>query len=91
VLDTFDEVQICTGYRVGDQAHEFFPYDLMLLDNARPSTRPCRDGRNPRATLAATANLPARARAYLERIQELTGVGIAYVSVGTKREQIIAV
>jgi adenylosuccinate synthase len=35
--------------------------------------------------------LPDRARAYLERIQDLTGVAMAYVSVGTKREQIIAV
>ena len=33
--------------------------------------------------------LPRQARAYLDRIQELSGVPIRYVSVGTRRDQII--
>jgi adenylosuccinate synthase len=91
VLDTFDEVKICTGYRVGTQDHDFFPYDLTLLENAEPiyETMP---GWNAQTSAARSySELPAGARAYLDRIQELTGVGIAYVSVGTKREQIISV
>jgi adenylosuccinate synthase len=31
-----------------------------------------------------------RARAYMDRVRELAGTPIAYVSVGTKRDQIIA-
>jgi adenylosuccinate synthase len=91
VLDTFEEVQICTGYRVGDQDHEFFPYDLMLLDNATPIYEAMPGWQEPTGHARSYSDLPTRARAYLERIQELTGVGIAYVSVGTKREQIISV
>jgi adenylosuccinate synthase len=37
------------------------------------------------------ADLPAEARAYLERVESLAGAPIRYVSVGTHREQIIAV
>jgi adenylosuccinate synthase len=91
VLDTFDEVKICTGYRVGDVAHEYFPYDLTLLDGAEPIYETMPGWQSPTSAARAYDELPARARAYLERIQELTGVSISYVSVGTKREQIISV
>jgi adenylosuccinate synthase len=91
VLDTFDEVKICTGYRVGDVDHEYFPYDLALLDGAEPIYETMPGWHDATSAARSYDELPARARAYLERIQELTGVGIAYVSVGTKREQIISV
>jgi adenylosuccinate synthase len=91
VLDTFDEVMICTGYRVGDAAHEFFPHDLAFLDGATPIYETMPGWCEPTSNARGYADLPLRARLYLERIQELTGVDIAYVSVGTRREQIIAV
>jgi adenylosuccinate synthase len=37
------------------------------------------------------ADLPPQARAYLDRIQDLVRVPISYVSVGTRRDQIIGV
>jgi len=91
VLDTFDEVKICTGYRVGDSEHSFFPYDLTLLQGAEPVYETMPGWKESTSGARGYDDLPARARQYLERIQELTGVGISYVSVGTKREQIISV
>lgn len=91
VLDTFDEVRICTGYRVGDVDHDYFPFDLGLLDRATPIYETMPGWKEPTSDVRSYHELPAGARAYLERIQELTGVGISYVSVGTKREQIISV
>ncbi|HET8834341.1 MAG TPA: adenylosuccinate synthetase, partial [Gemmatimonadales bacterium] len=37
------------------------------------------------------AELPTAARAYLDRLQELSGAPLRYVSVGTRRDQIIEV
>jgi adenylosuccinate synthase len=37
------------------------------------------------------ADLPPQARAYLDRLQDLAGAPIRYVSVGTRRDQIIEV
>ena len=34
-------------------------------------------------------DLPGEARAYLGRLEELSGVPVRYVSVGTRRDQII--
>jgi adenylosuccinate synthase len=91
VLDTFDEVKICTGYRVADVDHDYFPFDLGLLNGAEPIYESLPGWNEPTSGARSYGELPERARQYLERIQELTGVGIAYVSVGTKREQIISV
>jgi adenylosuccinate synthase len=91
VLDSFDEIRICTGYDVDGEAHETFPYDLSVLDRARPiyQTMP---GWNARTSDARNlTELPRQARAYLDRIAELTGVPFAYISVGTRRDEIIAV
>ena len=91
VLDTFEEIQVCTGYRVGDEEHSTFPYDLMLLDGATPVYETMQGWQEPTSHARSYGELPLKARAYLDRIQQLTGVPIAYVSVGTKCEQIISV
>jgi adenylosuccinate synthase len=90
VLDTMDQIRLCTGYDVDGRAHTTFPADIGLLDRATPlyETMP---GWNT-STVAARSidDLPVRARQYLDRIVELTGVPVDFVSVGTEREQIIA-
>ena len=89
VLDTFDEIRVCTGYDVDGESHMSFPDDLGLLDRATPvyQTLP---GWNTSTTGARSiADLPARAREYLDRLVALTGVPVDFVSVGTEREQII--
>lgn len=91
VLDTFDEVQICTAYHVDGVGHDTFPYDLTLLDRATPVYETMPGWNTPTSGARSYGDLPKQARAYLERIRELTGVDIDFVSVGTKRDQIIEV
>jgi adenylosuccinate synthase len=91
VLDTLDQLAICTGYRIDGEVHTEFPADLSLLERAEPiyewlpgwntSTQDCR----------TLAELPAAARAYLDRLEQLCDTPIAFVSVGTRRDQIIGV
>jgi adenylosuccinate synthase len=91
VLDTFDEIQVCTEYRVDDVGHDTFPYDLTLLDRAIPVYETLPGWHTSTANARSYQELPENARAYLERIHELTGVDIDFVSVGTKRDQIIEI
>jgi adenylosuccinate synthase len=91
VLDTFDEIQVCTHNIVDGTRHEFFPYDLALLGRAAPIYETMPGWKTTTSHARTFDDLPSAARAYLHRIEELTGVSIAYVSVGTKREQIIEV
>ncbi len=91
VLDSFDEVQICTGYLVDDELHEDFPDDLARLERARPVFETLPGWNTDTSGARSLDDLPHAARRFMDRLEELTGVPITFVSVGTKREQIIRV
>jgi adenylosuccinate synthase len=89
VLDTFDRVALCTGYKVGDTIHTEFPGDLADLDGAVPQYE-WMDGWNTSTAHARSMKeLPDAARKYLERIESIVETPITFVSVGTRRDQII--
>ena len=89
VLDTLDELQLCTGYRVGGEIYTEFPGDLEALERAEPLYETFPGWRTSTANARSLADLPAEARAYLERIESLVEAPITHVSVGTRRDQII--
>jgi adenylosuccinate synthase len=89
VLDTFDEVRVCTGYEIGGVACKTFPYEHTQIEQAVPIYETLPGWKASTREARSFAELPAGARAYLHRIRELTGVPIAFVSVGTRRDQII--
>ena len=91
VMDTLPEIKIAIEYSVGGGSTREFPADIRSLEQVGPryETYP---GWQCDTTLARSmAELPRNARAYLDRIEELTGTPIAMVSVGTERSQIIRV
>src|SRR5687767_6035385 len=92
VLDTFDEIKIGTGYDIeGQRFQSVFPYDLSALDHAQPCYETMKGWGTDTSTARSINDLPKNARAYLDRIQEICEVPIAFVSVGTRRDQIIQV
>jgi adenylosuccinate synthase len=105
VLDGLPSIKICTGYRFrGDAASassaiglrggerlQDFPGSLSLLENCEPIYEEVEGWDQPTAGARILADLPDGARRYLERIEELVDCPIRRVSVGTKRDQILAV
>jgi adenylosuccinate synthase len=89
VLDTLDRIGICTGYRVGDEEYREFPGDVSALERIEPIYE-WHEGWKQSTSEARTLDaLPNLARRYLDRIRELVDTPIVYVSVGTRRDQII--
>ena len=92
VLDTFAEIQIATAYDIDNTRFDsVFPYDLSLLDRATPVYETLPGWQATTAGARSLDELPKNARAYLDRLEEITEVPIAFVSVGTKRDEIIRV
>ena len=92
VLDTFDEIRIGTAYDIeGQRFTSVFPYDLSALDRATPQYETMAGWKADTSKARSISDLPKNARVYLDRIEELTEVPIAFVSVGTRRDQIIQV
>jgi adenylosuccinate synthase len=89
VLDTLDRIALCTGYRVGNEVMTEFPGDLADLDGVEPIYEWFEGWRSSTADARTLAELPAAARAYLDRIEALCEAPIRHVSVGTRRDQII--
>jgi adenylosuccinate synthase len=89
VLDTLDRVAICTGYEYDGDLHTEFPGDITALEKIVPRYEWLDGWQRSTCDVRKLEDLPAPARAYLDRMQELIDARITYVSVGTRRDQII--
>ncbi len=90
VLDTYDRVAVCTGYEIeGGEVLTEFPGDLADLERLSPRYEWFEGWKQSTADARSLDQLPAQARKYLDRIEELCETRITYVSVGTRRDQII--
>jgi adenylosuccinate synthase len=89
VLDTLERLAICTGYEANGEFYTEFPGDIAALGDIVPRYEWFDGWRRSTADARRLEELPAEARRYLDRIQELVEAPITYVSVGTRRDQII--
>ncbi|NVN89072.1 MAG: adenylosuccinate synthase [Desulfuromonadales bacterium] len=89
VLSGFDSIKICTGYTLNGKALETLPAALEAFENCQPVYEEM-PGWSSDITDAKTFDeLPDNARAYVHRLQELSGCPIVLVSVGPRRDQTI--
>ena len=88
VLDDFDELKICTAYRVDGVELKTMPL-TPDLERAEPIYETWPGWNEPTTHVRSWKDLPQKARNYLHRISELAGAPIAYVSVGPERSQMV--
>jgi adenylosuccinate synthase len=91
VLDGFEEIPMCTAYRLDGEACEEMPPEVEALGRVEPVYEVLRGWSRPTGGARRLEDLPREARAYLDRLEALSGVPARYVSVGTRRDQIIEV
>lgn len=89
VLDGFERVLVGTGYELDGSRLEEMPAEVCVLDRVRPVYEPLPGWRTPTGEARTLSDLPRGARTYLDRLEALAGVEVRYVSVGTRRDQII--
>ncbi|MBI3983275.1 MAG: adenylosuccinate synthase [Gemmatimonadetes bacterium] len=89
VLDSMERIPVCTGYQLGSDPIDDVPPDVETLNSVRPVYEVLEGWRQPTTSARRLADLPPLARAYLDRLQDLVQVPIRYVSVGSRRDQII--
>lgn len=89
VLDGLDEIKICVGYEIDGRRVDQFPTDASLLDKINPIYESMKGWKKNIRGITNYDELPEEAKAYLMRIEELTGVRVGYVSTGPERDQTI--
>jgi len=89
VMGEFDEIPLCVAYDIDGKRVETFPSSLWEVERAVPVYEIMPGWKKSLEHCRSYADLPAEAKAYLDRIVELTGVPLCMVTVGGEREQTI--
>ncbi len=89
VLDTLDELKICTGYRLDGRDLEYFPAVAQDLRRVEPVYATLPGWNTPTAGITELAELPPRARAYVDFLSHALEVEIGLISTGPERDQTI--
>jgi adenylosuccinate synthase len=87
VLSGFDTLRVCTGYRADGELFEDVPPHQSLFHRAEPVYEELEGWTEDIGSVGSFGDLPAAARKYVERLQDLVGVPPGVVSVGPGREQ----
>ncbi len=89
VLTGSPRVRVCTAYRAGGKLLRHFPASLKVMETLEPVWEEFPGWREPVTGARSVADLPANARRYMERLEELVETEIVIVSVGPDRDQTI--
>ncbi|WP_302968789.1 adenylosuccinate synthase [Megamonas funiformis] len=89
ILDTFDEIKMCVAYKYNGEILDEMPASLKVLSNVEPVYETFAGWKTDISGIRKYEDLPENARKYLERMAQVTGIGLGFVSVGPNRDQTI--
>ena len=91
VLNEFDEIRICVGYRLGGKVVYQVPSNPDRLEEVKPIYEELEGWHTDIQGVRAFSELPKKAQRYLRRIEKLTRTPIVMVSTGSERNETIGV
>jgi adenylosuccinate synthase len=91
VLDGFETVKICTGYRLNGKVLDYLPAHASDQANIEPIYEEHEGWSETTAGARSWVDLPAAAIKYIRRIEELIECPVALVSTSPEREDTILV
>src|SRR6202522_4428076 len=89
ILDGFDEIKVCTGYRLDGRDIDYLPAGEHAQAKVEPIYATIAGWREGTAHARSWADLPAQAIKYVRRIEELIGCSAAILSTSPEREDTI--
>ncbi len=91
VLDGFDELKVCTGYKVRGQTLDYLPASARDQAEAEPIYETLEGWQESTQGARSWVDLPAAAIKYIRRIEELIDCPVALVSTSPERDDTILV
>lgn len=91
VLDGFETIKICTGYRLHGKVYDYLPAHSADQAAVEPIYEEMPGWQETTAGARSWADLPAQAIKYVQRVQELIETPVALVSTSPQREDTILV
>ncbi len=90
VLDTFEQLNVCTSYKVNGEATSEVPFQMSKM-NIEPILESFKGWNRDITALKTQEELPAEMNSYVDFINKFLGVDVKYISNGPGRDQIIHV
>jgi len=87
VLDNLQTLKVCTAYKYKGKVFRNFPSDLEVVQGARPVYKDFKGWQQTTSHLRSYKNLPSGAKAYVRALEDLCGVKVDIISVGSGREE----
>lgn len=89
VLDQLPVIKLCLGYQCGDVKYDVMPADISCLEGCVPIYEELPGWESRTRGVTQWNNLPEQAKAFIKRVEELSGVKVTLVSTGPDRAETI--
>ncbi|MAO63974.1 MAG: adenylosuccinate synthase [Balneola sp.] len=89
VMDGFEEINVCTSYKIDGVETDVFPLSLDDIEKVEPVYTSLPGWKNSIEGLTNWDDLPATAKSYIRFVEEYLGVKFTIISTGPKRNETI--
>ena len=89
VLSEFETVRLCVAYEYEGRRYDRFPEHQTVFNKCQPVYEEMSGWGSDITGVREAQSLPEQARAYVDRVEELVGASVTWVSVGPQRDQIV--
>ncbi|MEY4164530.1 MAG: adenylosuccinate synthetase [Actinomycetota bacterium] len=89
VLDTFDEVKVCVGYKLNGVVLSGYPDRSELLDDVEPVYESLPGWNTSLSGVSRFKDLPESARALVRIVERETGIPVSIIGTGPERDAVI--
>jgi adenylosuccinate synthase len=89
ILDTFEVVRVCVGYEINGKELAGYPDDPQLLAQVQPKYVDLQGWNQSVSAVRAYSDLPTRAKALVELIEQHVGVPVTIIGVGPERNECV--
>ena len=87
VLDGWDTIRVCVGYKIDGRQTDRFPIDSQLLGQSEPVYEEIPGWDGSTAGITRQEQLPEGAKRYVNRLEELLGIPAVMISTGPWRAE----
>ncbi|WP_138431537.1 adenylosuccinate synthase [Fodinibius saliphilus] len=89
ILNDFEEIKLCTGYKIDGETTDIFPMDLPDIDSVEPIYKTMPGWEQSLEDCDSYDDFPGNAKKYLNFVEDYLGVKLTILSKGPKRSETI--